>query len=48
MPKTRLYVECPGCRMQYMVKEFALTYSNGARIDKIGDSDEWQQLMCPC
>ena len=39
VPKTRLYIECPGCRMQYMVKEFALTYSNGARIEKIGDSN---------
>jgi len=28
--------------MQYMVKEFALTYSNGARIENIGDSGEWQ------
>jgi hypothetical protein len=34
--------------MHYMVKEFALTYSNGARIENIDDSDEWQQLICPC
>jgi hypothetical protein len=30
------------------VKEFALTYSNGARIENFADSDEWQQLFCPC
>ena len=29
--KTRLYVECPNCNMQYMLKDFGLTYSNGAR-----------------
>jgi len=48
MPKTRLYFECPGCRTQYLVKEFALTYSNGARMENVADSDEWQQLICPC
>jgi len=48
MPKTRMYVECPGCHTQYLVKEFALTYSNGARIENPADSDEWQQLICPC
>jgi len=34
--------------MQYMVKEFDLTYSNGARIENVVDSDEWQHLICPC
>lgn len=48
VPTTRLYVECPACHMQYMVKEFGLTYSNGARIENVGDSDEWQHLICPC
>jgi predicted Zn finger-like uncharacterized protein len=33
MPRTRLYVECPSCHMQYMVKDFSLTYSNGAYIE---------------
>ena len=48
MPKTRLYVDCPACHMQYMVKEIGLTYSNGARIESVAGSDEWQQLICPC
>src|ERR1700756_3880065 len=48
MSKTRLYVDCPACHMQYMVKEFSLTYSNGARIENVVDSDEFQQLICPC
>lgn len=48
MAKTRLYVECPACHMQYMVKELAHTYSNGARIENVADSDELQQLICPC
>jgi hypothetical protein len=34
--------------MQYMVKESELTYSNGARIENVPDSDELQQLLCPC
>jgi hypothetical protein len=31
-----------------MVKEFGLTYSNGAYIQNLDDSAEWQQLFCPC
>lgn len=34
--------------MQYMVKEFGLTYSNGARIENVAGSDELQLLICPC
>jgi hypothetical protein len=48
MPKTRLYVECPKCHMQYLVKDFALTYSNGAYIENVAGSPEWQRLICPC
>ena len=48
MPRTRLYVECPSCRMQYMVKDFSLTYSNGAYIENVAGSPEWQRLICPC
>jgi hypothetical protein len=48
MPKTRLYVECPKCHMQYLVKDFALTYSNGAYIEDVAGSPEWQRLICPC
>ena len=48
MSKTRLYVECPYCYMQYMVKDFSLTYSNGAYIEDAVKSREWQILICPC
>lgn len=48
MPRTHLYVECPSCRMQYMVKDFSLTYSNGAYIENVAGSPEWQRLICPC
>ena len=48
MPRTRLYVECPSCRMQYLVKDFSLTYSNGAYIEDVAGSPEWQRLICPC
>ena len=48
MSKTRLYVECPHCRMQYMVKDFGLTYSNGAFIEHAGENGERQRLFCPC
>jgi hypothetical protein len=48
MSKTRLYVECPNCSMQYMVKDFSLTYSNGARIEDAVETPEWQVLICPC
>lgn len=34
--------------MQYMVKDFNLTYSNGAYIENTADSVEWQKLVCPC
>ena len=48
MPKTRLYIECPHCHMQYLVKDFALTYSNGAYIEDVAGAPEWQRLLCPC
>lgn len=48
MSKTRLYVECPSCHMQYLMKDFGLTYSNGAYIENVAGSAEWQQLICPC
>jgi hypothetical protein len=48
MLKTRLYVECPNCRMQYLMKDFDLSYSNGAYIENVAGSPEWQRLICPC
>ena len=48
MSKTRLYVECPNCHMQYLLKEIALTYSNGAYIENVAGAPEWQRLLCPC
>lgn len=48
MPKTRLYIECPNCHMQYLKKDFALTYSNGAFIENLAGEPEWQSLSCPC
>jgi hypothetical protein len=46
--RTRLYVECPKCHMQYLLKDFGLTYSNGAYIENVAGPDEWQRLICPC
>jgi hypothetical protein len=34
--------------MQYMVKDFSLTYSNGAYIEGEAETAEWQVLICPC
>jgi hypothetical protein len=34
--------------MQYLVKDFSLTYSNGAYIENVAGSPEWQRLFCPC
>jgi DNA-directed RNA polymerase subunit RPC12/RpoP len=48
MSKTRLYIECPRCSMQYMVKDFSLTYSNGAYIEDSTDTPQSQVLICPC
>jgi len=48
MPKTRLYVECPNCHMQYLLKKSALNYSNGAHIENVAGAPEWQRLLCPC
>jgi hypothetical protein len=48
MRKTRLYIDCPNCHMQYLLKEFALTYSNGAYIEDVAGDSEWQRLICPC
>jgi hypothetical protein len=48
MLTTRLYFECPNCHMQYLVKKGALYYSNGAYIEKVAGSPEWQRLICPC
>ena len=48
MPKTRLYIECPNCRMQYLMKDFGLKYSNGAYIEDVAGAPEWQLLLCPC
>jgi hypothetical protein len=48
MLRTRLYVECPNCRMHYLMKDFGLTYSNGAYIENVAGAPEWQRLICPC
>jgi hypothetical protein len=34
--------------MQYLMKEFGLTYSNGAYIETVAGSPELQRLICPC
>ncbi len=48
MPTTRLFVECPNCHTQYLMKDQTLSYSNGAHIENVPDDPEWQQLVCPC
>lgn len=48
MPTTRLFVECPNCGQQYLLKKGALTYSNGAYIERVAGAPEWQRLLCPC
>jgi hypothetical protein len=48
MSTTRLYVECPGCHTQYLVKDGPLKYSTGAYIENVAGSPEWQRLLCPC
>ena len=34
--------------MQYLMKDFGLAYSNGAYIENVASSPEWQCLICPC
>jgi hypothetical protein len=34
--------------MQYLMKDFGLVYSNGAYIENVAGSPEWQRLICPC
>jgi len=34
--------------MQYLIKDFGLTYSNGAYIEDVAGLPEWQRLICPC
>lgn len=46
--KTRLYIDCPNCHTQYILKDFKLTFSNGGYIENVRDSTEWQLLFCPC
>ncbi len=48
MLETRLYVEYPSCGMQYLRKDFGLTYSNGAYIENLAGCPDWQRLVCPC
>ncbi len=48
MSTTRLYVECPNCHTQYLIKKGALTYGNGAYIENVAGAPEWQRLLCPC
>lgn len=48
MSKTRLYIECPNCHTQYILRDLKLTYSNGAYIENVPDSTERQLLVCPC
>jgi hypothetical protein len=48
MSTTRLYVECPSCHTQYLIKEGGLTYSSGAYIENVAGAPEWQRLICPC
>lgn len=48
MSKTRLYIECPNCNTQYLIKECVLSYGNGAYIEDVAGMPEWQRLLCPC
>src|ERR1035441_2765465 len=48
MSTTRLYVECPNCHTQYLIKKGALAYSSGAYIENVAGAPEWQRLLCPC
>jgi hypothetical protein len=48
MTTTRLFVECPNCHQQYLMKEHPLNYSNGAYIENVAGAPEWQRLLCPC
>ena len=48
MSKTRLYIECPNCHTQYLVKKGELTYSSGAYIENVAGVAEMQRLVCPC
>jgi hypothetical protein len=48
MPTTRLFIECPNCHTQYLIKDQTLRYSNGAHIQNVADAPEWQQFICPC
>ncbi len=48
MPTTRLSIECPHCHQQYILKKAPLTYSNGAYIENVAGTPEWQRLLCPC
>jgi hypothetical protein len=48
LSKTRLYVECPNCHMQYMVKDFELTCSNGAHIEaRLGRPNKHRRQKSP-
>jgi hypothetical protein len=47
MPTTRLFVECPNCHAQYLLKG-PRTYSNAAHIENVAGAPGWQRLICPC
>ena len=48
MATTRLFVECPNCHTQYLMKERPYNHSNGAYIENVAGAPEWQRLICPC
>jgi hypothetical protein len=48
MSKTRLYIECPNCHTQYLMKKGELTYSSGAYIENVAGVLDAQRLLCPC
>ena len=48
MSKTRLYIECPNCHTQYLMKKGELTYSSGAYIENVAGVPDTQRLVCPC
>src|SRR6266576_556019 len=46
MPTTRLFVECPNCHAQYLIKGLR-TYSNGAIIENVAGTPATAYLSLP-
>lgn len=45
---TRLFIQCPRCKVRYSLRQTPARYSNGTSIENVAGAPEWRRLICHC